>query len=116
MRNDAKAFVSSLADSFLPLESTFNEHRKDNFNDVLPHILMADYCRVILEIDADTPWVSNFLFELESHFSDIKDDGISNVIALSFIEHLPPPDKNHPIIGKLGHKLLRQYDSTFGLS
>lgn len=108
------SFVSELADKFAPLKAAYVEHLDDNLGEILPHILMADYCRVVISAKPEDLWVKMLLSTLEDKFSDTEDDGISNVIAVSFIEHLPPPRDEHLIIRLLGKKLRWQYDFIFG--
>ncbi|KAB2717749.1 DUF7674 family protein [Brucella intermedia] len=115
MITNSRMFVSNLANKFEMLRGILDEHLQDNFGEILPHILMADYCRIVLSSENDVLWVERFLSEIEDHFSDVVDDEVSNVIAVSFIEHLPPPDKHHQIVEKLGKKLKTQYSKTFGL-
>lgn len=115
MSDDEKSFMAGLASKFEPLEAEMNEHLQDNFDEMLPHPLMVDYCRVTLKAEPDTIWIRQLLSELEENFSEVNDDGIRNVIAVSFVEHLPSPDSEHAIIGMLGKKLRKQYDIIFGL-
>lgn len=115
MRDDENSFMAGLANKFEPLKAVMNEHLQDNCDEMLPHPLMADYCRATLKTEPGTIWVEQLLSELEGNFSEVNDDGISNVIAVSFIEHLPSPDTEHAIIRILGKKLRKQYDIIFGL-
>jgi hypothetical protein len=115
MNKNSKVFVTNLAKKFKELDAAFSDHQKDNLGDTLPHLLMADYCRVVLNSESNSNWVEKFLEELELHYSDIEDDETSNVIAVSFIENLPSTDVNHPIVRRIGKKLRRYYNVTFGL-
>jgi hypothetical protein len=115
MRESAKIFVIDLARKYNELHGDFFDHLEDNFGEILPHLLMADYCRTLLSVDAGESWVDALLLELESKYSEIDDDEVSNVIAVSFIENLPAPNSNHPILKKLGYKLCQQYNITFGV-
>lgn len=114
MITDAKSFVTCIAETYEPLEMVFKEHVEDNFGEVLPHVLMADYCRAVLSFGPEALWVDKFLSRLEQSFSSIEDDEISNVISVSFIEHLPPPAINQGIIDRLGKKMKKQYKLVFG--
>lgn len=44
---------------------------------------------------------------------DLHDDDISNIIAFSFIENLPPPNLNQEVRAKLGKKMSNHYDKMF---
>ncbi len=74
---------------------------------------MADYCRIAVTAKPRDLWVNKFLSELEDNFSDQEDDDVSNLIAVSFIEHLPPPNEAHSITSQLEGKVKQQYDITF---
>jgi len=99
MCKEAQIFVSSLAKKFPLLAKAFAEHLQDN-NQILPHILMADYCRVVLNTDNTDAWVVSFLEELEKSISLDSDNSVSNLIAVSFVEHLPYADEGHWIVDR----------------
>ncbi len=113
MGHRSQMFVAGLAKKFSPLLGSLREHLEDNGNEILPHLLMSEYCRVALSSEGSEAWVLAFLEELERSFSLWEDDEISNVIAVSFIEHLPHPDEEHWIIERLGSKLRHQYNRFF---
>lgn len=112
MSKKSEIFVSSLAKMFPLLAGAFEEHLKDN-DRILPHILMADYCRVVLNADKNDTWIVSFLEELEKSFSLSSDDPVSNLIAVSFVENLPYTNEGHWIVDRLGHKLRKQYARFF---
>lgn len=110
----ASNFVTELALKFPLLVEILEEHRADNFGEILPHLIMADYCRKVCAADSKDIWVVNFLEVLESKFSNDTDDDVSNVIAVSFIENLPKPNDSAQIVSDLPEKLRSQYEKFFG--
>jgi|TARA_R100000988_G_C3991594_1_gene163035 hypothetical protein len=107
------AFSAGAAFKFRELESTLAEHLKDNNGEILPHLLMADYCRC-LEGAVSAEWVRNFLSYLEESFSR-KDREVINLISVSFIEHLSPEDSSTRFLEELlGPQMLKEYQRIFG--
>jgi len=107
------AFSAGAAFKFRELESTLAEHLKDNNGEILPHLLMADYCRCV-ESAARTEWVRHFLYYLEENFSD-ENNELSELISVSFLEHLSPEDSStNFLIGCLGPRMLKEYRRIFG--
>lgn len=109
-------FVLGLVKRFPPLERAYREHLYDNFGELLPHLVMADFCRLVCSGRPNESWQDDFLSELESNFSAETDDPVSNMIALSFVENLPPPGKNHFLVNRLPQKLTVEYGARFGLT
>lgn len=107
------SFVSHLAVKFPALEAAFAEHQEDNFGEVLPHLAMADFCRVICNASGKPDWIGEFLQELEENYAEDHDDDVSNLIAVSFIENLAFPSGNQVLTVSLPPKLKRQYALFF---
>lgn len=114
MSASAKLFVAKLATKYKTLEAAFSEHKMDNFGMVLPHLVMADFCRVVCNETDNLHWVQDFLSDLEKEFSKVDDDEVSNLIAVSFIENLPSPSENAGITAKLPPKMRWQYCVFYG--
>lgn len=91
MRGDQIALLGSLAWRFPKLREALNQHLADNHGEILPHPLMSEYerwaQRAILEGDTQ---LSEFLRTLEDAYVTGGDE-IENLIAVSFLEHLPRP-------------------------
>lgn len=76
--------------------SVMQEHLEDNFNKVLPHVLMADLTRWIIGLEraASQGDVSAAASRdhapafLEQRFADARDLGARDVIGASFLENL----------------------------
>lgn len=109
------SFSCHLAFRFQQLLSPLDQHLRDNSCEVLPHILMSDYCRFVCARDQSSSWINELFKYLEDAFSET-DDEVSEVIAVSFIENLPDPaTPEHWAIGLLGPKMKRQYRRIYGL-
>lgn len=112
MSTSCIAFVAGAAFSFKQLEEVLSEHLKDSGGDILPHIIMADYCRFI-EDNIDEKWTRCFVAYLEEHFS-LQEGPISDLISVSFIEHLTPrPDSINPVVKYLGKRMRQEYRKIF---
>ena len=89
-------------------------HCPNNDGEILPHLLMADYCRLV-ERDPDDEWVRSFLAYLEDNFLG-QSEWLTELISVSFIEHLPP-DKSlsDPIVKRLGKKMQEEHRHILGI-
>lgn len=108
MKHDPVLFVTKLSRERPLLKKIIDEHLEDH-GEIVPHILIAGYCRVVLNANIRDLWIEPFLEELEAHFSLVDDDPVSNLIAVSFIEHLPNRCTKHWILDLLNPKLRQQY-------
>ncbi|WP_416417186.1 hypothetical protein [Paenarthrobacter aromaticivorans] len=104
--------------AFPVLRPMYAEHLDDNYGELLPHLLMADVCRLVLDFQQHpNDQTGALLAWLEQHFEEAGPggDGVDNVIAASFIEHLPAPgETGRDIVNNLGPTMKRQYDVAFG--
>lgn len=99
------------------LQSIYDEHMEDNYGELLPHLLIADFCRwacasQVSSLDS----VKSFLISLEHRFDAVGGGGslVDNLIAVSFIEHLPLPGEAGADIARLlGPKMKAEYDQLF---
>ena len=114
MTTDAKKFVSDIAANFEALRPEFEASLRDNSGEIIPHLIMAEYCRALISSDPHSTWVREFLSTLEETLSDSEDDEVSNTIVVSFVEHLPQPSEHHGVVPLLGRKLRKQYETIFG--
>ncbi|MEZ2126798.1 MULTISPECIES: hypothetical protein [unclassified Sinorhizobium] len=109
------SFACHLAFRFRELLPVLAEHIQDNSGEILPHILMYDYCRFVCGgPDGEHKWQRELLGYLENNFSE-SDDEISNLIAVSFIENIPDPlTSRHWSVQLLGEKMAEQYSAIYG--
>lgn len=89
------AFVTSLAARFPGLRPLLDEHRRDNFGKVLPHIIFYDVTQYVLSRFADGSVaargeVRDILDVLEEAFST-GHEYVRGLISVSFLENLPSP-------------------------
>lgn len=91
MRAGQVALLGALAWRFPALQETLQEHLADNHDEVLPHVLMADYERWAERALEDAhPHLQEFLNALEDAYRT-GDEQVQELISVSFLEHLPRP-------------------------
>ncbi|MEI2279048.1 hypothetical protein OHC50_16415 [Paenarthrobacter ilicis] len=99
------------------LRPSYEEHLEENYGELLPHLTIADICRwVVAEQDSDPLRVLQLLSWLEVHFAGVGHvmDAVDNVIAVSFIEHLPlPSEPGAGVALLLGPKMKALYEQFF---
>ncbi|MCP2048982.1 UNVERIFIED_ORG: hypothetical protein J3D58_003054 [Paenarthrobacter nicotinovorans] len=115
---DPRPFMRELIADHPHLRLIYQEHLKDNYGDLLPHLLMADICRwAVAEQGSNPVRVLQLLSWLEVHFAGVGHvmDDVDNVIAVSFIEHLPLPSKRPAadVVLLLGPRMKTQYEQFF---
>lgn len=66
------------------LSELFNEHRTDNFGEILPYVFLADVARFVA---SNRPGTSLAIDYLNSSLKNVSKD-IDNLIAVGFIESL----------------------------
>lgn len=107
------AFVAGLAHRFQELRDILAEHLQDNNGEVLSHILISDYLRRI-QTKPDETWVKNLFEHMEEKFSGGR-DSVSELISVSFIEHiLPEEDVDQKLMKHLGHRMRKEHSRIFG--
>jgi hypothetical protein len=89
------AFVGALFYRFKELRPLFQEHLDNQDGEVLPHLLMADVARwaeaeIVKDDDAARASVREVLAFLEDAFAT-QGSEVTELIAVSFLEHLPRP-------------------------
>jgi hypothetical protein len=93
MRADQVALMGALAWSIPPLRPVLETHLEDNFGEMLPHLLIADYERwAESAVQAQDPLLMEFLRLLEDAFRS-GGPHVQELISVSFLEHLPRPGK-----------------------
>ena len=104
MREDTTAFVKSMAARFPSVAALHADHLQHNFGETLPHVLFGDLTRFIVDAVSDdhdgaSPQfreVNELLAFLENAFANSdqsnRSDGITNLIAVSFLEYLMFPN------------------------
>ncbi|WP_141105652.1 hypothetical protein [Rhizobium sp. R635] len=107
------SFTAGAAFKFKQLEDVLAEHLKDNDGAILPHLLMADYCRLVERVP-DDEWVISFLTYLEDNFGG-QSESLTELISVSFIEHLPPDGSSaDPVVKLLGERMREEHQRIFG--
>jgi hypothetical protein len=108
-------FIEALAARFPSIQTLLQEHRDDNDGETLSHLVMADIERHAESLSErnDGPAereLREILDFLEKEYSADDNDGeVQNVIAVSFLEHLPRPGEPGSRIRKLvGPSLMKQ--------
>ncbi|NTH14015.1 hypothetical protein G6L85_17950 [Agrobacterium rhizogenes] len=109
------SFICHLAFVCRELMPTLAESLNDNGGQVLPHLIMADYLRIVEGNSELTEWKTVLLECLEQAMTEEKAE-IRELIAVSFIEHLPvSTDAGHWLVGALGPNLRKRYRIVFGI-
>ncbi|MCB5205543.1 hypothetical protein LH464_24205 [Neorhizobium sp. T786] len=109
------SFSCHLAFVFRELIPVLGEHIKDNSGEILPHIIMSEYCRFSLRFGPGCEWVEKLFSYMESEYSE-EDNDISELVAVSFIEIIPYiASEPHWSVKLLGPKMLKQYNNIYGL-
>jgi|SRR5581483_1738942 len=94
--DQARALVEEFVMALPEARPILDEHLADNFNELLPHVLMAELTRWIIDLQRDAgagdvrsaEMRDRALAFLEVKFSDPDDVGGRDVIAASFLENL----------------------------
>lgn len=108
------AFTAGAAFKFRQLEAVLSEHLKDNDGEILPHLLMANYCRLVERVP-DDEWVRSFLAYLEDNFLR-QSEPLTELISVSFIEHLLPEEPlSDPVVKLLGKGMQEEHRHVFGI-
>ncbi|WP_112908672.1 hypothetical protein [Rhizobium leguminosarum] len=108
------AFTTGAAFKFRQLEAVLSEHLKDNDGEILPHLLMADYCRLVERVP-DDEWVRSFLAYLEDNFLG-QSEWLTELISVSFVEHLLPDESLcGPVVKLLGKRMREEHRHIFGI-
>lgn len=109
-------FTVELARKFDSLRNVMFQHLIDNDGELLPHVLLADYLRTA-QCEGNELWVRSLLEVLEDNFSGDEDDGLSELLSVSFLEHLDPSEPSDRIvIQHLGTRMRAEHDKIFGES
>jgi hypothetical protein len=115
-RREGEAFCRQVVKAFPELAESFNEHIEDNFGEVLPHAFFGDVSRHVETLldrknqrEGATRLGELMAFFEKSYGPD--DDPVSNVIAVSFIEHLWDRSDLRPF---LGPQMRAQFDRING--
>lgn len=116
MKKSNVEFTVELAVKFDNLKNVIFQHLIDNDGEMLPHVLLADYLRAA-QVEANQSWVRSFSGVLEDNFSGDEDDGLSELLSVSFIEHLDPSEaSDRVVIQYLGTRMRAEHDRIFGKS
>ena len=111
--------MNALVDKFPALQPLRQEHLEDQYGEMLPHVLLADVERWVEKQISNTsgiphPDVRGVLEYLEEGFKSDQGE-VNELIAVSFLEHLPrPPDPASEIRSYLG-PCLQKHLHEYGL-
>jgi hypothetical protein len=109
------AFTGALVYRFQELLPLLEQHLSDQDGEVLPHLLMADVERwstqaAVSGSSEQLRVVKRLISFLERAFSEGGDD-VQELIAVSFLEHLPrPSEPGAEIRDQLGPNLKKQLE------
>jgi hypothetical protein len=104
MSESSELFVRNTVSIFPELRQLFDEHMRDNFDQMLPHIFFGDVTRWFdarLVDDPNDPEAIRLSQYLESIY-DVAPEDVQNVIYVSFVENL---ETNGPGAHVLGPQL-----------
>lgn len=93
MSDTTTELVELLASTFPNLQPTLEEHRDDNFGEILPHVFFGEVTRYMIRLVAgnstqEKAEVVSILAFLEREFAK-GDSELCELISVSFLEHLP---------------------------
>lgn len=109
------SFSAGIAFIFPQFLKVLEEHLSDNNQEVLPHLLISDYCRFTMNSRKAEEWHKVFLDYLEENYTQCGDE-VSGLISVSFIENLPyPPRETDWVFDMIGSDMKKQYNVIFGL-
>jgi hypothetical protein len=96
-------FVRSIAARSARLRAILDEHIKDNFGEILPHVFFGDLTRHVVSLcgsagskrpsSAELQELHEILEMLEEAYAK-GDNELQELISVSFLEHLPRPDES----------------------
>lgn len=112
-RADQVALLGHLAYVVPELVPILDEHLDDNESEMLPHLLIADYERWAEDAIENGIDVSRLLEELELAFAADRHK-IRELIAVSFLEHLPESGERGGAIRSMLGPQLREELSRLG--
>ena len=111
-------FVRSMVSRFPSLHSLLEEHIKDNYGEMLPHVFFGELTRYVLSLSfaasksglSPQRELQDILDYLEDMYSS-GDQKVQELISVSFLENLPRQDEPGAQVRKMvGPNLRRQLD------
>ncbi len=90
MTADSVALVGALCHKYRDLMPVLSEHLKDNEGEVLPHLVMSDIVRWLVQHRDNAPFCQEVWSWLENAFEQGSDDE-KDVIGVSAVEMIPDP-------------------------
>ncbi len=113
MSEHTVSFVREMVARFPGLSALLEEHMKDNFGEILPHLFFGDVTRYVVALLsggdlAQRRELRDILDHLERVYASA-DEELQELIAVSFLENFPRPNEpGAEICGKIGPHLRRQ--------
>jgi hypothetical protein len=83
---DGEAAVDLLRQQLPEFAPTIDEHREDNFGELLFHLLMGDLARFYVSQAVDSPEVQRRFWMVVDRLAVRGDSGVQNAIGVSLIE------------------------------
>lgn len=93
MRERDVAFILELVGDVPELRPLLNEHLADNYEEILPHVFLADVLRYALAHPREAA-VATTLERLEEAFR-LGDEERKELISTGFLENLPVASEDH---------------------
>lgn len=114
-------FFDSLLEKVPELNSVYEEHLSD-YDELLPHVLMADITRFILDLldkdhnQSNEEKISIFLRHFENALK-LGDEEVKNIVVVSFLENLEQDSPSYDLLksrfGKELQNSLRQIEDFY---
>jgi len=107
----AEAAIEQLIAAHPTLAPILVEHRVENFGEMLPHLVMADIVRWLVDHRREDPGLcSSVIAWMEARFSEGPED-VRDLIAVSGVEMIPDPGQPGAELRNLLGPKLRSVDS-----
>lgn len=85
-RLDGEAAVELLRQRLPEFGPVIDEHREDNFGELLFHLLMGDLSRFYMSQALDRPELQRRFWRVVDRLAALGDDAVQNAIGVSLIE------------------------------
>ena len=105
------AFVGWLCREFPVLLPLLQEHLDDQNGEILPNVLLGEITRwLVCNFDSE-PNVKEIVATLEHAYSGGESTGVSELVAVSFLENLPRPGEDGAEIrNEIGPRMKKQLE------
>lgn len=94
-------FIDSLKNINQDIKNIYNDHISD-YDEILEHLLLADITRYLISnIDKSNNQTCIDLIGFINTAYSKGDDGLKELVSLSFLENLPQSDKSYSLIKEM---------------